>query len=277
MRRIPVRGVHYNLAVDGSGPPLLMLHGFTGSMATWSGVMETFARHFTVVRIDLLGHGNSDSPTDPMRYAMDEVVVDLLEIADRLAFGRFHLLGYSMGGRLALHVALANQQRVRTLVLAGASPGIESPKERAARRRADAELARFIEEEGIEAFVERWESLPLFSTERSLPEAVRRRVRAERLNQSPRGLANSLRGAGTGSQGFLLGAMAQLKVPTLLLAGEFDDKYTAWAHRMGAVLPRAQVVIVEGAGHAVHRERPELFVNAVVPYLQDVEGEPDEY
>lgn len=274
---VAVRGVRYRVAVDGRGPAVVLLHGFTGSLATWDAVVAALVPSFTAVRLDLLGHGGSDAPDDPARYSMEEAVADIGALADRLGLGRFHLVGYSFGGRVALHVALAMPERLRSLVLEGASPGIPSEPERAARRAADAELADFIEREGTAAFVARWEQLPLFATERALPDAVREAIRAERLAQRPRGLANSLRGAGAGSQAFLLPLLPSLTVPALLVAGALDAKYSEWARTMAAALPNARAAIVPEAGHAVHRERPEAFVQLLVEHLKTVEGEADEH
>lgn len=268
MSKLWVRGVQYNVRIEGSGPPLLLLHGFTGSLGTWHRVLDAFTPYFTTVRVDLLGHGRSDAPHDPGRYALTESATDLHTLIDDLGFDRFHLLGYSLGGRVALHVALAQPHRIEKLVLESASLGIADASERQARLQADNELANFIETMGIEAFVDRWENVPLFATERNLPEKARVALRTERLANRPHGLANSLRGAGAGTQAYLQDEVQHLQVPTLVLAGALDPKYCAVAELTGRIIPNSQVAVVPNAGHAVHREQPDHFTRLVVDFLR---------
>lgn len=270
MSKITVRDVQYNVVVEGSGPTVFMLHGFTGSIHSWDDLADHLSSHFRTVRIDLLGHGRSAAPDDPERYSLWETAQDIEAIADELEIERFHLLGYSLGGRAALHAALTIPRRVLSLVLESTSPGIADVSLRAERRERDEELAQLLEREGIVSFVDHWEKLPLFATERNLPEASQRALRAERLAHRPKGLANSLRGAGAGVQDYLLPRLKGLKVRTLIVAGELDEKYTALAHQLHKTLPRSTLVIVPEAGHAVHRERPEAFSRAVHGFLREM-------
>ena len=278
---VRVRGARYHVVASGGpgvGPggagvarprpvghpePALLLHGFTGSVATWAGVWEALAEAGPLLAVDLLGHGRSAAPADPRRYRMEEQVADLLALLDRLAVERVHLVGYSMGGRVALSLAVAAPQRVASLVLESASPGLADPAEREARRRSDEDLARRIEEEGLEAFARSWEVLPLFAGLRRLPPAAQAAVRATRRAQRPRGLANSLRGMGAGVQPPLWDRLAGLRVPVLCLAGGDDAKYVALAQAMAERLPRGRAVVVPGAGHTVHLEEPAAFVKEV--------------
>ena len=264
---VSVRGIEMHALVAGAGPALLLLHGFTGSAETWRPFLPELAACRRVIAPDLIGHGRTAAPADAARYRMDECVADLLALLDRLGVGEFAVLGYSMGGRVALHLALAVPERVRALILESASPGITNPAERAERARSDEALAGFIEREGIAAFVERWESQPLFASQRSLPAEVWARLRAERLGQRPRGLANSLRGMGAGAMAPVWNRLGELGVPVLVLAGELDAKYVAIARTVGERLPRARVAIVPGAGHAVHLEQPAQFLELVTAFL----------
>ena len=267
MSRVAVNGVCLNVQVTGEGPAVLLLHGFTGSAANWAPFLEAW-QGFTLVAPDLLGHGASECPADPGRYAMERCVEDLLALLDRLSVGRAAVVGYSMGGRLALHLALAAPDRLWALVLESASPGIDDPTERAARRESDVALAAAIERDGVEAFVARWESQPLFASQARLPPAVRDELRSQRLASDPRGLANSLRGMGAAAQEPLWDCLPEVQVPALLIAGELDAKYCALARRMAQGLPRARVEIVPDAGHVVHLEQPEAFARAVRAFLQ---------
>ncbi|WP_324716728.1 2-succinyl-6-hydroxy-2,4-cyclohexadiene-1-carboxylate synthase [Carboxydochorda subterranea] len=281
--RIAVNGLHLYVEASGPGPgtephdrtrpPLLLIHGFTGSTRTWQAHLGPLGQaRGLAYAVDLVGHGRSDAPGEPSRYGFARVVEDLLGLMDRLEARVVDLLGYSMGGRVAMHLALAAPGRVRSLVVESASPGIEDPEERARRRAQDEELALLLEREGIRAFVERWESQPLFATQAALDPAVRDAVRADRLSQRPHGLAFALRGLGAGVQQPLWNALGGLRLPVLVLAGEKDARYRHLARRMGALVPGARVAVVEGAGHAVHLERPEAFRSLVLEFLAGVDA-----
>jgi 2-succinyl-6-hydroxy-2,4-cyclohexadiene-1-carboxylate synthase len=269
--QLHVDDITLHIEQTGAGPPLLLLHGFTGSSATWSWHATHFAPHFRVIALDLIGHGSSDAPPDPERYRMERCVEDVLAALDALGVARANLLGYSMGGRVALHLAVAAPARISALVLESSSPGIADLAERRARIAADEALADAIEREGLEVFVDRWERLPLFASQATLPRDVRARLRAQRLGNQPRGLANSLRGMGAGRQEPLWERLAALDIPVLLIAGELDAKYCAIARRMAASLPGSQTAIVTGAGHAVHLEQPDLFAQHVIRFLSRAE------
>ena len=272
--RIAVNGVHLNVEVSGEGPTLLLLHGFSGSAATWTSHLSASGawRGFTTVAVELLGHGASDCPADPRRYRMERCLEDLVALLDRLDIGPAAVLGYSMGGRVALRLALSasgGPERLWALVLESASPGIEDASEREARVRSDADLADDIERDGVEQFVERWSALPLFATQARLPAAVRGELRRQRLRNDPRGLAGSLRGLGAGQQEPVLARLGDVRIPVLLLTGALDDKYCDLARRMAAVLPYARTEIVPDAGHAVHLEQPRAFAGAVRGFLEE--------
>lgn len=267
---VDIIGVRFNVEQCGSGPPLVLLHGFTGSAASWAEHAQVFGTSFTTYAIDLIGHGRMASQAAPERYRMERCVQDLVALLDRLEVASTSLLGYSMGGRVALHLAVAAPERIEALVLESASPGIADPAERAARVRADEALADSIERDGLGAFVDRWERLPLFASQERLPEEVRRRHRAQRLSHDPRGLANSLRGMGAGAMEPAWERLSTLVMPVLLLAGELDEKYVALAREMERRIPHASSLIVPNAGHAVHLEAPEVYDQAVLGWLVKV-------
>jgi 2-succinyl-6-hydroxy-2,4-cyclohexadiene-1-carboxylate synthase len=267
MSRLTVDRMQYYVECWGEGAPLVLLHGFTGSSATWAPHVASWPAR--AIAVDLPGHGQTDAPADSARYRMEATVADLVALLDQLGVERAHVLGYSMGGRVALHLAAAHPERVATLILESASPGLATQAERAARVAADTALAASIGRDGIAAFVDRWEALQLWASQARLPDAVRAGLRAQRLNNRPLGLANSLRGLGTGAQAPLHYRLADLPVPALVIAGMLDAKFAAIARAMAAALPQGRLALVPEAGHAVHLEQPALFDRLVAEFLEE--------
>lgn len=270
MPRFSVDGAQINVETAGSGPALVLLHGFTASAATWEPHMGEFARRYHTVAVDLLGHGLSDAPDDPRRYGIAHHVEDVVGVLDRLGIRRASVLGYSMGGRVALALAIAAPDRLSALVLESASPGLRDPEVRLTRAAQDAMLADAIERDGVEAFVDQWEQLPLFATHASLPEGVRSALRALRLQNRAKGLANILRGFGQGAMMPMHDFLGGIRMPTLILAGALDRQYCEVGRDMSARIPSAVLRIVEGAGHTIHLEQPEIFRQTVLDFLAAV-------
>ena len=271
--RMRVRDVSYGVMQQGDvgQTPFVLLHGFTGSAASWVRHVETFAASgLRVLTLDMLGHGQSDAPDDPARYSIERTREDILVLLQmlRVRAGEAILLGYSMGGRIALYTALSGF--FRALILESASPGLDSEKEREARRHSDEVLATRIEREGVPTFIDYWEHIPLFASQQQLPLETREALHRQRLHNSARGLANSLRGVGTGVQPQLSASLPDLTLPVLLLAGELDQKFTAIAHTMATQLPHAQVAIVPDAGHTIHLEQPERFDALVLDFYNRI-------
>lgn len=267
--RVGSRGRALHVELRGTGAPVLLLHGFTGSLrpldATAAGLRA--AGHATIA-VDLLGHGRSDAPRAPEAYTMERCTQDLAAVLDAAGVRDAAVLGYSMGGRIALGLACARPERVRAAVLVGASAGIADPVERAARRAADEALAAAIERDGVAAFVERWMAQPLFASQARLgPEALAR-ARRERLANRAAGLAGSLRGVGTGAQPPLHEALARLATPFLFVAGAEDPKFCAIARELAGRAPRGRAVVVPGAGHAAHLESPATFLAEACAFLR---------
>lgn len=229
---------------------LVLLHGFTQTGAAWKPVGDALAGAYAAILApDLRGHGAASGarPVD-----LEAVLGDLdAVISDAV------LAGYSMGGRLALAYALHRPDRVRRLVLIGASPGLADPAERAARRTRDEVLASRIEERGVESFAREWAGQPLFAGQSPPVAAAAHELR---LGQTPEGLAAALRGLGTGTLPSLWDELPSLELPVTLMVGERDDRFRRLAVRMASRLPDARVVVVSGAGHAVHLEDPASLV-----------------
>jgi len=268
--RYEVNGIGLNVETTGDGPPLLLLHGFTGSGATWTPHLPALAPQVTAVAVDLIGHGGSDAPVDPLHYRMDAQVRDLWGLADALGFAQtpIGILGYSMGARVALQMTAAAPARVSRLILEGGTPGLADDAARRARRAADERLAFDIELRGVEPFVDSWEAQPLFATQQQLPAEVRQALRQERLRNTPAGLANSVRCNSVGAQRSLWDRLDTVAMPALLIAGALDPKFADIATATAARMPAARLAIVPGAGHAVHLEQPQEFDRLVVDFLE---------
>ena len=230
----------------------MLVHGFTQTRRSWDPLVERLAGRFEVVAVDAPGHG-----------AASAVAADVPGAAALLAAtgGPAAYVGYSMGGRICLRAALDHPDVVRRLVLVSATAGIDDDGERAARRDADERLASEIERDGVDSFVERWLARPLFAT---LP-AEAAGIDDRRRNTAP-GLASSLRRAGTGTQQPLWDRLGELRMPVLIVAGELDSKFAVLAARLHAAIPGSTLTVVPGAGHTVHLERPDAFVDALTRF-----------
>lgn len=242
-------------AFDWRGPDrLVLVHGFTQTLRSWDALAASLADTFQVVRVDLPGHGGSAG-----------IAMDFAEAAAAIgeAGGPATYVGYSMGGRLCLRLALDRPDIVQALVLVGASPGLADEAERAARRESDEALAAEIERIGTAAFLEAWLAQPMFATLTPTPEDL-----AARLANPPAGLATALRRLGTGGQEPLWSRLGELKMPVLAVAGQNDTRYANLAEEMAdAIGVNAQVVALAGAGHAAHLERPGSFTRLLAAFL----------
>jgi 2-succinyl-6-hydroxy-2,4-cyclohexadiene-1-carboxylate synthase len=227
-------------------PTLVLLHGFTQTRQSWRPTIAALGGRRRALAPDLPGHGHAAA-----RPASFPACTGYVRA---LGGEHFALAGYSMGGRIALHAALALGDRVDRLVLVGASPGIADGAERAARRVSDEALADRIEAIGVEAFAREWAALPLWEGQ---PERVAAAAHADRLRNTSAGLAAALRGLGTGVMDPLWDALPSLGVPVTLAVGERDEKFRVIAERMAAALPRCEVVVIPGAGHAAQIEAPD--------------------
>jgi 2-succinyl-6-hydroxy-2,4-cyclohexadiene-1-carboxylate synthase len=266
--------VSLNVSVIGSGRPVLFLHGFTGSTQTWNRQLAHFGPGWRVAALDFLGHGLSVSPTDPKRYQMDRCLQDLSVLMRTLALEGAAVVGYSMGGRVALALAIEYPELVGTLVLESASPGLKSADERAARAAADEALAAVLEREGIVSFVNQWEAQPLWASQASLPVPTKVELRRARLQNNPLGLAASLRGLGIGAQSSYWDRLGGVQAPTLVVTGQLDVKFTGIAALMAHAIPRARLEIVAGAGHSVHLEQPVNFDRLVLEFISQERKSP---
>lgn len=239
---------------EGEGPPIVLVHGFTQTRRCWGPEATDLARDHEVIRVDAPGHGLSADVLAGLRTG-GRLIAD--------QGGEATYLGYSMGARFCLHLALSRPELVRGLVLIGGTAGIEDPAERAARREQDLATAARIERDGLEEFLDAWLAQPMFAGL-----APARAFRAERLENTVAGLMSSLEQAGTGSQDPSWHRLAGLTMPVLVMAGEQDSKFAALAQRLGAEIgSNATVALVPGAGHTAHLEQPDAFLSILRPWL----------
>ena len=242
---------------------LLGLHGFGGCGLDWEPLAEALGR--TIVAPDLLGHGTAEAPESAEEYRAVNMVESVM--AERSTAAPAVVLGYSMGGRVALRLALAEPEHVRAMVLIGAQPGLKNPEERAERIARDQALAGQIEENGVEWFCEHWAEQPMIRSQQTIPDAIRLAMGQRRLRNRSHGLAGALRGFGQGAVEPVWDELGNITVPTLLITGANDAKYCALARRMMERLPMAQHREIENAGHCAHLENLRGTANAIAEFL----------
>ena len=285
--RMRIGGMTWTVRVAGRGRPILFLHGFSGSGLSWAGLAGLDSRCRAIVP-DLPGHGGTAwdggatatsttadasvgaaaAPDLRPRASVERTADDLAAIVRRLGADRVDVVGYSLGARIALRLAIVHPLAVRRLVLEAPSAGIADPAARAARTAADAERARLAVGLGIEAFASRWEAEPVLAGEAGLPRAARSRQAAIRRANTPLGLAASLVYGGQGAMEPLHERLAEVAAPTLVVVGA-DDPVRARGEEVAAGIPGARLAIVPGAGHAPHLERPDLFHVLLLEFLTE--------
>lgn len=241
---------------------IVMLHGFTGSTKTWEQIASMLPQ-YRIIAIDCIGHGQTKSPKDVTLYKMNHQLAVLEEVFKALQLTSFTLIGYSMGGRIALSYAVKYPGRVQALILESASPGLRTEQERNVRKEADDALANKIEANGVTSFVDAWENIPLFASQKRLPQHVQQAIREERLQQNEQGLANSLRGMGTGMMPPIWDKLHTLSVPVTLITGAFDTKFVDIAREMTTFIQNVRHLTVNDVGHIIHVENPSEFATIV--------------
>ena len=237
-------------------PPIALLHGFTQTAACWGLFSDKLSATHSVVAIDLPGHGGSG-----------EVRADLEQTTALVASSieRSIVIGYSLGGRVALHLALGHPQLVERLVVIGATGGLDSEEERAERRASDESLADHLEDIGVDAFLDEWLSQPMFA---SL--TVEQLFRELRATNSASGLASSLRLCGTGTQESLWSRLGELTMPVLVIAGANDEKFTRLGYRLvESIGTNASIQLIENAGHSAQLENPIATASAITKWLSE--------
>ncbi|MBK7142945.1 MAG: 2-succinyl-6-hydroxy-2,4-cyclohexadiene-1-carboxylate synthase [bacterium] len=248
-----------------SKPSVLFLHGFMGNANDWSDLAGGLSDRFRTIAVDLPGHGQSLRLAEDS-YAIDGCADELIALLDQLELQKVDLVGYSMGGRIALYLAVHYPDRVEKLVLESATAGLKEKSARLERIAQDEEKAALLEKEPFAQFLTDWYQQPLFSSVGERPELMERLLVMRQAND-PLELARSLRSMGTGRMGPLWDALDSLTVPTICLAGERDPKFAALARQMAVAIPNCHAQIIPEAGHIVHLEQPQTYIARVSSFL----------
>lgn len=255
----------YCYTSQGKGETLVLLHGFTGSSKTWEPFIGTWEKQYHLVTVDLPGHGKT---TGNATLSMEDVCYHLQQLFDYLNIEKCHLIGYSMGGRTALSFAIWYPKYIASFVLESASAGLRTEEERKARMEHDQQLATRILQDGVERFVDFWEEIPLFATQKAMTLSARESLRAERLQQTAEGLAASLTSIGTGHQPSWWDKLESITLPVCLIVGDKDEKFVQINEQMERRLPNATCHLVRNVGHAVHMEHPVAFQQIVQHFIE---------
>ncbi len=264
---VETSGIKINVYVSGnissSTDIIVFLHGFTGSAEDWKDITQNLDKKYVSISIDLIGHGKSDSPDEISFYTADSISKQIFDVISQFTNQKIILLGYSMGGRAALTFAVKYPEKIKALILESTSPGIKDDAEKKQRVESDNNLTQFILTNPIENFVDKWMNLEIFETQKKLPALKLNELRARKLLNNKTGLANSLKGFGTGVMPYLHEQLKDITVPVLLITGELDKKFTKINSDMAKVLPKAVHSIVNNTGHNVHLENTSSFISIV--------------
>jgi 2-succinyl-6-hydroxy-2,4-cyclohexadiene-1-carboxylate synthase len=267
--RVVVDGLRWEVRARGTGRPLLLIHGFTGRGTSWGPHADAFAGSFRTIVVDLPGHGRSAVPSDARRASVECSADDVATILRRLEAAPASVIGYSLGARIALRLAVAHPGVVDRLVLESPSAGIADRRARAERQGADDALADRIERDGIPAFVADWEAQPIFASQVALPPGSASRIRRIRLANRPEGLAVSLRAAGQGAMVPLFDRLGEVRAETLVIAGSLDIHARPRIDQVAAAIPGARMAVIDGSGHTPHDEQPLAFRRLALDFLQE--------
>lgn len=269
MELIDVHNQQYGIQIhqlDEQLPWLMMLHGFMGNSRVFSHLISDLSSCCNPVTVDLLGHGQSSKPTDPERYREEYQVKDLADLIRKLGLSPLFLHGYSMGGRLALKLALKHAELFRGLILESTTNGIEDESARKERRKTDQTRAKKIEKH-FSKFLEGWEKADLFQSPLSEDKRLVGRYKKIHLSQQPGAMAASLRGFGTGFMEPETEHFPGFGKPTIIMAGSADKKYQRIArNQLAPFFSNGHLCFIE-AGHRLHLDNPPEFINEIEHHI----------
>ncbi|MBN1211111.1 MAG: 2-succinyl-6-hydroxy-2,4-cyclohexadiene-1-carboxylate synthase [candidate division Zixibacteria bacterium] len=255
----------YELNGSPENPVILLLHGFLGGKDDWTEITDRLCENFLTVTVDLPGHGYTQVNGIDKYYTMPSCAWGMINFLDQLKIKKCHLVGYSMGGRLALYLAVNYPVRFDKIIIESSSPGLKTAVESKARIKSDKILSRRLETENFEDFLNDWYRQPLFE---SMPKDTRfKKLFKKRLKSDPLLLAKSLRQMGTGAQPSLWAELVKIQAPILFIAGDKDEKFKALAYAMSDLCKRAEISIINNCGHNVHFEKPLEFYEQLNNFL----------
>jgi len=260
-------GLYYEQHGQPDKPAILLLHGFMGSGREWEPVINKLKQDFTALTIDLPGHGRSRLNAEENSYTMPETTKQIIFVLDQLEVQKCPVIGYSMGGRLALNLVLKYPGRFTHLILESASPGIIDMFDRENRQRHDEFLAEKLVSDDFETFVLKWYYQPVFRSLTSHPDF--QKLLYLRLGNDPAELAKSLRSMGQGNQEPLWDKLEGINIPVLLIAGENDAKYTGIIQDMKRFNPGFETEVFKNCGHNIHFENPDKFSGRILEFLNN--------
>ncbi|WP_298844199.1 2-succinyl-6-hydroxy-2,4-cyclohexadiene-1-carboxylate synthase [Clostridium sp.] len=261
---IEIENIKYHIEVRGEGKPIICLHGFSENLSTWKSIQLD---GYQLILIDLIGHGQSDKPKQRKYYSLKVMIRHLNELISKLGLKRYSMLGYSMGGRIALAYSLIYPKEIDKLILENSSYGQYGFLNRLRRRRNDLNLAKSIERNGIEWFNQYWSDLSIFKSQRRLSKAIIKEIGERRLLNKAHALSNTLQGTGQGKFPCLKHKIVKLSMPILFISGEDDKKYELVGNNFEILNSRVKHVVINGCGHNTHIEDTNTFVKVINDFL----------
>jgi pimeloyl-ACP methyl ester carboxylesterase len=249
MPKINRDGVEIYYEIHGSGPPLLLTHGYSSTSAMWQGQIEALSRRHKLVLWDMRGHGQSDYPSDPSQYSEALTVADMAALLDKVGAGSAIVGGLSLGGYMSLAFYRTHPEQVRALLIIDTGPGFKKDDARNAWNKRAHDTGDRFEREGLAV----------------LKSASRERSTADHRDAS--GLARAARGMLTQCDARVIESLADIEVPALVVVGADDAPFLAASDYMAAKIPGAKKVVIPAAGHAVNINQPQAFIEAVLPFL----------
>jgi 2-succinyl-6-hydroxy-2,4-cyclohexadiene-1-carboxylate synthase len=261
---IEIENIRYHIQIKGEGKPIICLHGFSENIGTWKSLV---LEGHQLILVDLIGHGESDKPRSGKYYSLKLMLRHLNKLIHQLGSSKYSILGYSMGGRIALAYSLAYPNEIDKLVLESASYGECGLLNRLKRRRSDSKLAGGIRKNGVEWFNQYWSGLSIFETQRKLPEDIVNEISERRLSNVTYALSNTLLGTGQGKFPCLKNQVTNLSMPVLYISGEYDEKYCRTGNEFQKLNPNIRHETIRGAGHNTHIEDTKGFAEVLRKFL----------
>ena len=272
--KLKVDGIQFNLIPDNPSfnknkIPILFLHGFTGCANDWTFLFNKLPQKFAPVAIDLIGHGDTDSPENQSHYSCGSIIYQIDSIIKQLEIEKFLIAGYSLGGRAALSYSVKYPYKILAAVFESTSAGMQDMTEKKLRVEHDLLLSDKIREKGVDWFLDFWLKQPIFGSLNKFYDLED--LKGNRSKNNAVGLANMLAGFSSGLMSCYLEELYYLNFPVLLLCGELDEKFKTINRIMSERFKDVHIKIIEDAGHNVHLEKPELFTKLVVEFLNSLE------